>query len=421
MSVDRDAFLMGTAGSACVDAVPRPLQERAVQALRRRVASASVPAFDVQFAGGTVCRLPADDRQQTAPAFTLRVLSPDGATAVASLDELAIGEAYLRGDLDVDGDFLACLDLRPIFSDRHPLRALARFAWPFLRGQRRSDMTWIPRHYDCGNDFYFAFLDKWVGLYSQALYTADDEPLESAVRNKLEYIYEVCRLRPGCRILDVGAGWGALEKHIGAKGIDVTMMTLSHNQLAHLSDWSTRHGLPCQLNVVYESIYTFEPGTQFDAIVLLGVMEHLPAYRRLFARFARLLKPGARVYMDFTAQRKKYAANAFVYRHVFEGNHTPVYLPGLFKAAALEGFEPIALHNDRHSYFLTLQAWARNLEAARERVVPMVGERVYRLFRLYLWGCAHHLQRNGWLESYRVVFQRAAGRPSSEIGTYKPV
>jgi cyclopropane-fatty-acyl-phospholipid synthase len=315
----------------------------------------------------------------------------------------------MRGDLDVDGDFLACLDLRPIFSDRHPLLALARFAWPFLRGQRRSDMDWIPRHYDCGNEFYFAFLDKWVGLYSQALYTSEDETLESAVRNKLDYIYEV------------GAGWGALEKHIGAKGVDVTMMTLSHNQLSYLSDWSTRHGLPCQLNVVYESIYTFEPGTQFDAIVLLGVMEHLPAYRRLFSRFASLLKPGGRVYMDFTAQRKKYQANAFVYRYVFEGNHTPVYLPGLFKAAALQGFEPIALHNDRHSYFLTLQAWARNLEAARERVLPIVGEGVYRLFRLYLWGAAHHLQRSGSLESYRVVFQRASGRHSSEIGTYTPI
>jgi len=421
MSVDPQAFVMDVAASARVNIVPRPIIERAVQALRRRVASANVPAFDVEFAGGAVCRLPAEDRQQPLPAFTIRVLSAEGAQAIASLDELAIGEAYLRGDLDVDGDFLACLDLRPIFSDRHPLLSLARFAWPFLRGQRRSDMEWIPRHYDFGNEFYFSFLDNWVGLYSQALYTAEDESLETAVRNKLEYIHDVCRLSPGARVLDVGAGWGAFEKYIGAKGVNVTMMTLSHNQLAYLSDWSTRHGMPCELRVVYESIYTFEPEMEFDAIVLLGVMEHLPAYRQLFARFARLLKPGGRVYMDFTAQRKKYAANAFVYRHVFAGNHTPVYMPGLLKAAALEGFEPIALHNDRHSYFLTLQAWARNLEAARERVVSMVGESVYRLFRLYLWGCAHHLQRTGWLESYRVVFQRASGRPSSEIGTYTPL
>jgi hypothetical protein len=53
-------------------------------------------------------------------------------------------------------------------------------------------------------------------------------------------------------------------------------------------------------------------------------------------------------------------------------------------------------------------------------VLPLVGEKVYRLFLLYLWGAAH-LQRNGRLESYRVVYQRAARRPSGEIGCYRPV
>ena len=199
------------------------------------------------------------------------------------------------------------------------------------------------------------------------------------------------------------------------------MLTLSHKQRAYLENWIAQPGAPSALRVVYESVFAFDPAAQYDAIVLLGVMEHLPDYRRLFGRFARLLKPGGRVYMDFTAQRKKFVANAFVHKYVFSGNHTPVYLPGLFEAAALHGFEAIALHNDRHSYFLTLQAWARKLEAAHSRVVPLVGEPVYRLFRLYLWGAAHHLERTGWLESYRVVFQRASGRPSSEIGPYHPI
>jgi cyclopropane-fatty-acyl-phospholipid synthase len=113
--------------------------------------------------------------------------------------------------------------------------------------------------------------------------------------------------------------------------------------------------------------------------------------------------------------------STFTHRHVFPGNHTPVFLPGLFRAAAASEFEPVVVHNDRHSYYLTLQAWARNLEAAREIVLPLVGEQVYRLFLLYLWGGAHQLQRNGSLESYRVVFQRARGRPSSEIGCYNPL
>jgi cyclopropane-fatty-acyl-phospholipid synthase len=145
-------------------------------------------------------------------------------------------------------------------------------------------------------------------------------------------------------------------------------------------------------------------------------MEHLPDYARLFARFDALLRPDGRLYMDFAAGRKKFAVSAFTYRHVFPGAHTPVVLPELLAAANQTRFEPVALHNDRHSYYLTLQAWARNLEAARDRIVPRVGERTYRLFQIYLWAGAHQMQRDGALESYRVLFQRSLGAPSSGIG-----
>jgi cyclopropane-fatty-acyl-phospholipid synthase len=77
--------------------------------------------------------------------------------------------------------------------------------------------------------------------------------------------------------------------------------------------------------------------------------------------------------------------------------------------------EPVAPHNDRHSYFLTLQAWARNLEQARCELVDRYGERVFRLFQVYLWGGAH-LHRDGGLEAYRAVFQKARDLPSAAIG-----
>jgi cyclopropane-fatty-acyl-phospholipid synthase len=397
-----------------------------LKVLRERLARVSVPPFELRLDDGSVHRLDggvAGDGagHEAEPRFAIAIVNTRGASALGSLDELRIAEAYLRGDLDIEGDFLACLDLRRIFSSRHALLSLLRFATPLVLGQRRNDLTLVPRHYDFGNEFYFAFLDKWVGLYSQALYTAEHQPLEQAVRNKLDYILEICRLQPGSHVLDVGGGWGALEKYAGGKGIDATMLTISVEQFKYLSEWTTRHGLPCRLKVVYESIFAYQPQEQYDAIVLLGVMEHLPDYPRLFARFEQLLRPGGRVYMDFSAARKKFNVSAFTFRYVFPGNHTPVYLPGLLKAANATGFEPVALHNDRHSYYLTLQAWARNLEAARHDVVPLVGEQVYRLFRLYLWGGAHQLERDGSLESYRVVFQRSRGLPSRTVGVYRAV
>jgi cyclopropane-fatty-acyl-phospholipid synthase len=388
--------------------------------LQQRLAGSAVPPFEVELQDGSVSLLGAaagDDE----PRFKLTIRDQRGFKSLLALDELQVGTSYVNGDIDVEGDMLSCLDLRRILTDRHPVESMLRFVVPMVIGQRRSDMSWVPKHYDHGNEFYFAFLDKPYRMYSQALYTSDNEPLEQAVRNKLEYIVDICRLSAGSRVLDIGGGWGSLERFIGPRGINSTMLTISHEQFKFLSAWCASHGMPCRLNVVRESIFAFDPGEQFDAITLLGVMEHLPDYASLFERFSRLLKPGGRVYMDFAAGSEKFRVSSFTYKYVFEGNHTPVYLPGLFKAAIANGFEPIAVHNDRHSYYLTLQAWARNLEAAHDSVRQIVSEQVYRLFHLYLWGGAHQLERSGSLESYRVVFQRAAGRPSSEIGCYRAI
>jgi cyclopropane-fatty-acyl-phospholipid synthase len=391
-----------------------PRAPRVVTALRRALRASEAPAFELETADGVVHRI--GGTADGPVAFRIRVRTSRGLRALLTLDETAIGEAYMEQDLDFEGDFLAALDLRRGFSDAHPLSSLWRFLQPLLVGRIRSDRGWVARHYDHGDDFYFAFLDRDVRLYSQALYRSEDETLEQAVRNKLDYVARACRLGPGTRVLDVGAGWGSFAGWAAARGVDVDMLTISPAQYAHLTARARENPHPGRLRAFHESVFAYAADRPYDAIVLLGVMEHLPDYARLFARFDALLRPDGRLYMDFAAGRKKFAVSAFTYRHVFPGAHTPVVLPELLAAANQTRFEPVALHNDRHSYYLTLQAWARNLEAARDRIVPRVGERTYRLFQIYLWAGAHQMQRDGALESYRVLFQRSLGAPSSGIG-----
>ena len=384
----------------------------AVRLLRERVSGAGAPVFDLVVPDGRAHRIGA---AQAVPAFTLRLVNDRGWRALGSLDETRIAEAYMHGDIDFDGDMLAALDLRRFLSDRHPLASLWRFVQPWLYGEVGADKAWVPQHYDYGNEFYFSFLDRKFRLYSQAVYTTDDETLEQAAQNKLDYVMDICRLGPGRRVLDVGGGWGSFAGYAGSRGVDVTMLTISREQYAYLSEWCATHTLPARLRVVYESIFAYAPGERYDAVVLCGVMEHLPDYPALFKKFDTLLEPGGRLYMDFAAGRKKFDVSAFTYRYVFPGDHTPVVLPELFAAANRTELEPVALHNDRHSYYLTLQAWARNLEAARRELVGRYGERVFRLFQIYLWAGAH-LHRDGGLEAYRAVFQKGKNLPSAEIG-----
>jgi cyclopropane-fatty-acyl-phospholipid synthase len=60
------------------------------------------------------------------------------------------------------------------------------------------------------------------------------------------------------------------------------------------------------------------------------------------------------------------------------------------------------LFNDRHSYFLTFQQWARNFDRNREHVIQRFGEFNYRRFRLYLWGAAYEFLSRS-LDCYRMI------------------
>ncbi len=391
-----------------------------IERFAARLAGEIVPRFEIELPDGRIHTLggshePTMGDRAEPVRFRLRARNRRGLDALLSFDEARTAEAFINGDLDVIGDFLAALDLRRFFSDRHPFWSAWRFVLPLLYGQVKIDRESIPRHYDNGNDFYFAFLDKSVRLYSQALYRSETETLEQAAGNKLDYIVKACRLRPDSHVLDVGAGWGSFASYAAARGINVTMLTLAERQAEYLRELSQAGTRPGRLDVIRENIYTYQTSDRYDTIVLLGVMEHLPDYRRLMARFDELVKPNGFVYMDFSAIRKKFNISSFAYRHVFPGNHSPVVLPDLLDAVNRSSFEPIGVHNDRHSYCLTLQAWARNLEAARDELVQQFGQRTFRIFQMYLWGTAHDLW-TGALESYRVVLQKSSASESARVG-----
>ena len=115
--------------------------------LKHRLAGVAVAPFDVELPDGEVHHIGSG-----APAFSLVLRTARAARALGSLDETSIGEAYIDGEIDFAGSFLAALDLRRISSDSHPLHSLWRFVRPLVFGKGRSDKDWVARHYDYGND-----------------------------------------------------------------------------------------------------------------------------------------------------------------------------------------------------------------------------------------------------------------------------
>jgi len=68
-------------------------------------------------------------------------------------------------------------------------------------------------------------------------------------------------------------------------------------------------------------LYEYTAPEPYDAIVILGVMEHLPKYREVLKQFKRLLRPGGRVYLDAGSCRKRHTHSTSISRYVFPGHH----------------------------------------------------------------------------------------------------
>jgi len=357
-------------------------------------------AFEVEF-GGEPLRIGAGEVK-----FRVAINNQQGVAALGSLDEKRIGEAYLDGDITVEGDLVAALGLRAGLTDCHPLIYLwSTYGQRMLFGQINRDKRWIHEHYDDESDFYLLFLDKRHRCYSHGYFACDDEPLESAIARKLDTAIEACGIRPGWRVLDVGAGWGAFTEHAGKQGVRVTSLTISAESERYIKDLIARERLPCQ--VVREHFLEYASKERYDAIINLGVTEHLPDYARTLAQYERLLKPGGRVFLDACASRTKYPFSSFVLSHVWPGNASPLKLADYLDAVARSPFELISARNDRRNYLLTTKRWAENLDQRRDEIVARWGERLYRRFRLYLWGCVHSFSTDD-VTAYRLLLELPA-------------
>ncbi|KAF0101504.1 MAG: cyclopropane-fatty-acyl-phospholipid synthase [bacterium] len=373
------------------------IYDRILSRIQKHLAGQVRTPFEIRLWGDRAYRF-----GEGEPAVEILVRDRRGLSALGRLDEVGICEAYMAGSLDVMGDMLRFVSLRGSLRDSHLLDALWRRVAPWVVGRFTTNRRAIAAHYEFDNDFYLQFLDP-TRCYSQAVFERDDEDLETAQRRKLDFAIEACRLKPGDRVLDVGSGWGTFTEHAGRRGIRVTGLTLSRQSERFQADLIRRLQLPAQ--VLYEDFLMHDSPEPYDAIVILGVMEHLPDYPAVLRRFQSLLKPGGRVYLDASAFREKYVKPTFVSRYVFPGDHSYFCLHDFLAALARTPMEVLAVHNDRHSYYLTCKAWAENLEAARDEITRRWGETLYRRFRLYLWGSAHAFLNRG-MEAYRVLLER---------------
>jgi len=350
------------------------------------------------------------------------VADPAALTALlAKPNELTLGEAFIDGALDVEGDLFSVFAVadhlfkRPRAFKRGMAEktALAVFELGMrIRhgtvSSRRRDRASIAYHYDQPVSFFAPWLGESL-VYSCAYFRDAGEPLEEAQRQKLDHVCRKLRLKTGERFLDMGCGWGSLTMHAASCGAQAHGITLSREQAATAQSRIHRADLDagCTIELCdYRELEGRRP--QFDKIASVGMFEHvglknLPLY---FGIAYRLLRPGGLLlnHAIARAQLARVHEGSFVERYVFPDGRL-VTLTETLAAAQSQGFEVRDVENLRENYELTLRQWVAGLKAHREELLRQVPEKTYRIWLLYMAGSAAAF-RCGDIAIYQTLLSR---------------
>lgn len=354
----------------------------------------SVP-FQVILPDGAVQRF-----GQGAPSFVVTLKNRQALRAITSIDEGKIGDAYLAGDIDIEGEMLRPFELRGSMKDFHLVTAAWRFIQPLIFGQVYTNKRAITAHYDIDPAFFLSFLDPKTPCYTQGVYESPDETLDVATLRKFDYVHAGCRLKPGDHLLEIGPGWGAWFEHASARGVKCTGLSISQTSIDYLNGRAKQLGYGWEM--IFSDLLEHQTDRKYDAIVIMGVIEHLPQYDRVLAKFMSIIKPGGYIFLDGSACTKKYELSSFMVKYIYGGNHSFLVLHDFLAQLAKTPLQVLEIFNDRYSYFLTFQQWARNFDSNRAAVVEKFGEFNYRRFRLYLWGAAYEFLSRS-LDCYRMI------------------
>jgi len=367
--------------------------------------------------GGLPLRVVLPDRSTlefgTPVQVTLRVRDSAWLRGLPSLTLGAVGDAFVRGQLEVDGDLLEALPVGARLAEATERSAFARVAQAWRPHRRAQDASAIAHHYDVGNEFYGLWLDERM-VYSCAYYRQDGDSLAVAQAQKLDHVCRKLRLAPGERLLDIGCGWGALifwaAEHYG---VEATGITLSRNQADHVAAEIRRRGLEGRVHVELRDYLDLPDQPSYEKIASIGMFEHVGVARfpQYFGKIHRLLVPGGFVLNHGITHGMEGAAalgsgiGDFVEDYVFPGGEL-THVARVISAMSTAGLEVVDAEALREHYAKTLWHWTDRLEANADLARREAGEARYRVWRVYMAGSAHAFER-GWLS----LWQLLAGRP----------
>jgi cyclopropane-fatty-acyl-phospholipid synthase len=341
--------------------------------------------------------------------FTISIKKPISKTELLTSTSLALGEAYMRGEIEVDKDLYEVLNLfmgemGKFTTNKSKLKSLL-----FTATSKANQKKEVSSHYDIGNEFYSLWLDDSMS-YSCGYFKEDNNTLYEAQMNKINHILDKLHLEEGMTLLDIGCGWGALlieaAKKYGVKG---TGITLSQEQHAKFKERIEKEGLTQLLDVkIMDYRDLIKSGLTFDRIVSVGMLEHVGRknYELFIKNADAVLKEKGLFLLHSITALKEHPGDAWIKKYIFPGGTVPS-LREILQIMPEYRFYTLDVESLRRHYNRTLLCWRSRFLEHREEIVTLMGEEFTRMWELYLASCAATFN-NGIIDIHQILLSKGA-------------
>jgi cyclopropane-fatty-acyl-phospholipid synthase len=332
--------------------------------------------------------------------------------------DIGFAEAYIAGEWDTPDLpaflLLFCVNhavVATLLPGRPVIKLLQRFRHWLNRNSKTGSRRNIHAHYDLGNAFYGAWLDRTM-TYSAAIYAPGDNDIAAAQTRKYRALAEAGGFRSGDHVLEIGCGWGGFAefaaKEIGCK---VTGLTISQEQYRFAVERLARAGLSDRVDIKLQD-YRDERGV-YDRIASIEMFEavgeaYWPAY---FDQLRDRLKPGGTAALQIITIQPKFWSNYrteidFIRRYIFPGGMLPTP-DHLDRLASERGLAKTGNRIFGQDYARTLADWRVSFRAAWPQLVPLgFDERFRRLWEYYFAYCEAGFRSEN-IDVRQIVYARA--------------
>ena len=278
------------------------------------------------------------------------------------------------------------------------MRALAmRRPPPGDRQTRDGARRNIGRHYDLSSELFALFLDETM-TYSSALFAAHadgtplaaDHLLADGQRRRIDCLLDRAGVGPGCRLLEVGTGWGELAIRAARQGATVVTVTISREQQALAARRVAEAGLAGRVRVELRDYRDIE-GT-FDAICSCEMLEAVGEryWDAYFTALDQHLAPGGRIGLQtitmphdrMLATRRTYT---WIQKYIFPGGLLPS-LTAIENSLARSTRLRLTDRIDFGPHYAdTLRIWRDRFQASASEVARLGFDEVFtRMWTFYL-------------------------------------